>query len=385
MPVIHGPVTISYLFCIVTNDTANRWCLNPTETTHGQAFTHPKRCFQKALHKECKAASKEHASSGCSHARRHPPVTPTSPPPVTCYHPIKGFRSLERNPTTGRYGITFNATKALIEGSSLALPCGRCIGCRIDKSRQWALRCHHEAQMHESNCFVTLTYDDQHVPQDYSVKLRDWQLFMKRLRKKYGNGIRFLASGEYGGRFLRPHYHALIFGHDFKDKVLFRTNKSGDRCYTSAELKELWPYGQHELGNVTFKSARYVAGYIMKKMTGTQADAHYTRVSPIDGQTYRVATEFCVMSRRPGLGTSWFDKFRSDAFPSDFLIVDGRKVKPPAFYLDKLVPEDEKAKIQRNRKRFALKQRSNNTKARLAVREEVQQIRAQRLLRELES
>lgn len=241
--------------------------------------------------------------------------------------------------------------------------------------------------MHDQNCFLTLTYDDQHVPQDYSVKLRDWQLFMKRLRKRVGsNAIRFFACGEYGDKFLRPHYHALIFGFDPPDKVYSRVNAQGSKFYTSAFIQEVWPFGRHDIGEVTYKSCGYVARYVMKKMNGDQADDHYTRVSPIDGNTYRVATEFAVMSRRPGIGTAWFEKYKADAFPSDFLIVDGKKVQPPRFYLDKL-HEEEITKIKRARKRKSIQpnKRADNTPARLKVREEVQSLRAQRLLRKLES
>lgn len=308
---------------------------------------------------------------------------------MTCYHPIKAFRSTERNPTTGRYGLTFNATKALNSANPIAVPCGQCIGCRLDKAQAWAARCHHEAQMHEHNCFLTLTYDDQHVPASYSVELREWQLFMKRLRQHFAyTKVRFLACGEYGEKNLRPHYHALIFGIDFhEDRQLLRTRGSQKlRVYTSPDLAKLWPLGSHEIGTVSYKSAGYVARYAMKKVIGDQEtkDKHYFRRSPVDGQLYRVAPEFCVMSRRPGIGTSWFETFKSDAFPSDFLIVDGRRIRVPPFYLKKL-KDDEAQPIKRARKRAALKHKDNNTKARLAVREEVQSLRAKRLLRELES
>lgn len=304
---------------------------------------------------------------------------------MTCYHPLKAYRSTEINPATGKHGLTFSATKALREGSTLALPCGRCIGCRIDRSRQWALRCMHEAQMHDRNSFITLTYDDQSVPQDYGLKLRDWQLFMKRLRKRIGTRLRFYACGEYGDHFGRPHYHALLFGYDFPDKVFqYSTRASKERVYTSELLREVWPLGDHKIGSVTFKSAAYVARYVIKKQNGDRAADHYNRVSPVDGQTYNVPPEFAVMSRRPGVGTDWFNKFKGDAFPSDFLIVDGRKIKPPKFYLSKL-SENEQKPIKRTRARQQLKQKWNNTPARLAVREEIQQVRVKRLLRPLES
>lgn len=250
------------------------------------------------------------------------------------------------------------------------------------------MRCVHEAKMHPQNCFLTLTYDQQSVPVDYSVKLRDWQLFMKRLRDHVQPlRIRFYACGEYGDRSLRPHYHALIFNYDFPDKTFYRTNSQGDRCYRSDLLNELWGHGTvNELGDVNFKTAGYVARYVMKKIGGDKASDHYRRVSPIDGNTYQVAPEFSVMSRRPGIGMTWFNKFKTDAFPSDFVIVDGRKVKPPNFYLYKMT-EDEQEEIKRARKRLSIQpaQRANQTPERLAVREKVQSLRAKRLLRKLES
>lgn len=307
---------------------------------------------------------------------------------MTCYRPLKAYKSREINPATGRYGITFQATKALVEGSSLALPCGRCQGCLSDKAQQWAMRCVHESQMHARNCFITLTYSNETVPQDYSLKLRDWQLFMKRLRKHAGtNNIRFFACGEYGEKLLRPHYHALIFNYDFNDKKLYRTNKNGDRLYKSETLNKIWGKSSiNEVGNVTYKSARYCAGYIIKKQLNRGDDQKYYRLSPVDGHLYEVAKEFAVMSRRPGIGTTWFEKFQADAFPSDFLIVEGRRVKPPLFYLNKLV-EAEQTKIKRGRKRFSVqpRQKLNSTSERLKVRAEVHRLRLQRLQRPLES
>lgn len=243
------------------------------------------------------------------------------------------------------------------------------------------MRCMHENQMHKKSCFITLTYDDQHVPTDYSVKLRDWQLFLKKLRKSLrSQKIRFFACGEYGDTNLRPHYHALIFGYDFPDKTLYSIRKN-KRYYKSSTLDALWGKSQiNEIADVNYQTAGYVARYCLKKYKGENADDHYSRLSPIDGQVHRVQPEFCVMSRRPGIGTTWFHKFKSDAFPSDFLIVDGKKHKPPKFYLQ-LLKEDEQTKIKRARKRFSLTRRSDQTKERLATREFIQNERAKRLKR----
>lgn len=235
--------------------------------------------------------------------------------------------------------------------------------------------------MHEHNSFITLTYNDDWVPQDYSVKLRDWQLFMKRLRKRTGLPIRFFACGEYGEQDLRPHYHALIFGFNFPDKKLWTTRRENP-VYRSIVLESLWPFGFSEIGNLTYKSAAYCARYVMKKVPVAIAPEHYYRRSPVDGISYEVAPEFAVMSRRPGIGTSWFNEFASDAFPSDFLVVDGVKVKPPKFYLNKL-QEDEQLIVKRERKAFAVKHRDNSTKERLAEREVVQNSKLKLLKRGL--
>lgn len=239
----------------------------------------------------------------------------------------------------------------------------------------------HEAQMQPDSCFVTLTYDEQNVPQDYSVTKRDLQLFFKKLRKSLrGKKIRYLACGEYGDQTLRPHYHLLLFNHSFPDKKL-HAERQGNRIFKSEKLDTLWGKSQiNEIGNLTYQSAAYVARYTLKKINGDRADDHYTRVSPIDGNIYRVEPEFLLWSR--GLGQSWFDKYKSDAFPSDFIIVDGKKHKPPTYYLKQL-EEDQSIQIKRARKRNANKQRHNNTRERLAVREEIQLSRLSRLKREL--
>ena len=144
---------------------------------------------------------------------------------MPCFHPLRAFRSSEVHEKSGKHKIIFNpdSRKALIEGQpALMLPCGQCIGCRSDKAQAMGQRCGHEQKMHEASCFFTLTYDDEHVPADYSVKLRDWQLFLKRTRKRTRvKGLRFAGGGEYGELGLRPHYHGLFFNYDFPTRSFF--------------------------------------------------------------------------------------------------------------------------------------------------------------------
>lgn len=327
---------------------------------------------------------------------------------MACFFPLRAYRSTERNPDTGKYGITFNPHHALVERSPLILPCSKCIGCKLDRTKQWAIRCVHELRTAGSGCFITLTYDDQHVPVDYSVNLRDLQLFFKRLRKHLrkahpGLKIKFFACGEYGTQFGRPHYHACITGFDFPDRTFYRSNDQGDRMYKSELLAELWPAGLHEISDLTFKSAAYTARYVTQVISGDTevVSQHYSRVSPIDGNTYNVKPEFATMSKKPGLGAEWFQRFKGDAFsfsdivnqdgevvgrrPSgDFLVVDNHKVKPPSYYLRQL-SEADALLVQRERKRHSIqpKVKANNTPERLNVRKQVQEAKAKRLSRKL--
>lgn len=298
---------------------------------------------------------------------------------MPCYSPLKGFKPLS-NLDGGR--LVFNTKKALNPDNPTIVPCGVCIGCRIDRSRDWAARCSHEAQMHKENCFITLTFSDENLPEDYSVHVRTLQLFLKKLRKSLPQKIRFFACGEYGDTTLRPHYHALLFGHDWDDKKLWRTTQSGQALYTSEKLTALWGYGHCTSGTVTYQSAAYCARYAMKKITGEKSADHYTRIHPVTKKVVTVQPEFCTQSRRPGVGNAWFERYKSDAFPSDFIIVDGKPHPVPKFYAKKLAEEELEA-IKRQRRRNALPRKHDNTPARLRVRETVKASRLAQLKREL--
>jgi hypothetical protein len=329
---------------------------------------------------------------------------------MACYHLLKAWYSKEINPT-GKRSLVFDPKYALEPEDTLDIPCGQCWGCRLERSRQWAMRCIHESQMHDENCFITLTFSPEGLARrneefmlqelkdpdsvagwsPIGIHVRDLQLFMKRLRKHYSpRKIRYFQCGEYGDLNMRPHYHSILFGIDFADKYHWRTN-NGYRCYRSETLEKLWPYGQSEIGSVTFESAAYVARYIMKKITGDIADDHYTIVDEDDidfetGEikTYKIHPEFVTMSRRPGIGFTWFEQFKSDVYPKDFVTVNGKKMKPPKYYdklLDLLDP-DELSYLKDARADAAMVFSDNNEYDRLLQREAVVETKMKRLPRD---
>nr|UQB76405.1 replication associated protein [Flumine microvirus 14] len=226
-------------------------------------------------------------------------------------------------------------------GEFVRLPCGKCIACRLEYSRQWAIRGVHEASFHSANCFLTLTFDDAKVDafdfepsfdsydcygvddRTYTLVRRDFQLFMKRLRKRFGSGIRYMHCGEYGEELGRPHHHVILFGFDFSDKVPFEEASSSFMLKRSPALEELWPFGFSSVGEANFETIAYVARYVTKKVNGSTADDHYLGRLP----------EFMSMSRRPGIGRDWIDSNVDDVLANDFIVVrNGIKSSPPRYY-----------------------------------------------------
>ena len=242
---------------------------------------------------------------------------------------------------------------------AMLLPCGHCIGCRLEYSRQWAMRCTLEALQHECNYFVTLTYDDNHLPTnpyklcfDDSTGLvthdghshplvpRDLQLFIKRLRKhfedKYGHiGIRFFACGEYGGKTGRPHYHIILFNCPIPDLKLYKRNFQGKPLYNSDMLDKLWNVGYSVIAECCFDTCAYVARYIMKKQTGDNKVIY----DQLD-----LVPEFTRMSRKPGVGRTFYDENKDKIYTYDSVTIlgaDGKALTPcPPKYFDKLYGEE---------------------------------------------
>lgn len=198
------------------------------------------------------------------------------------------------------------------ESSRLMVPCGRCIACRINKTREWQCRLIMESIMCHDMAFVTFTYDNQHLPDDQGLHKDDVQRFMKRLRKDLSKGrkVRYFCSGEYGDKFGRPHYHMILFGiHPILDKQLLYDN---------------WKQGSIFVGSVTPQSCRYVSKYMQKKLTGEKSEAFYGgRQSP-----------FSLASQ--GLGMSFVEKYKDVLREDKCFSFDGKKYPLPRMAKDRL-------------------------------------------------
>lgn len=286
---------------------------------------------------------------------------------MPCYHPRKAYK-------TPLGGITFSAARGFID-LPFTIPCAQCIGCRLERSRQWALRMAHEASLHDSNLFLTLTYNDENLPKYNSLNKTHPQLFIKRLRKKFGKGIRFFLAGEYGELTLRPHYHAIMFNFSLPDLKFYKKTHDGQYLRTSRILDDLWGHGECKVGNVTFESAAYVARYVVKKVTGKAAAAHYGHRIP----------EFSHMSLKPGIGALWYEKYLEETYPSDYVVHDGKRMRPPKAYDKRLEKDDEKLyrSVRSARIQNAKSHAADQTPDRLAIREEVKTAQIEQLKRPL--
>lgn len=268
---------------------------------------------------------------------------------------------------------------------SLKISCGQCVGCRKDRSHQWAARILHESQSHTApSWFATLTDDDAHTPADGSLDYSVFQTFVDNLRaalnpraprgspKKPRVKVRYFVAGEYGTKKVRPHYHAAFFGLDLPDLAYLRMSPSGHKLYTSAMLEKVWGRGFISLGALSWESAAYIASYVCKKQTGPKATA-YLRVDPNTGECHSVRPEFARMSLRPAIGKEWFKKFHADCLPRDYCVVDGRKVPVPRYYRDLFKKMNPHASddLQHDRIERAALSAHERTPERLATRETV--------------
>lgn len=253
------------------------------------------------------------------------------------------------------------------------------------------MRCVHESRLHDSNVFLTLTFDSEKCKVPEGIYHHPFQKFMKRLRKSrevlhidvlaWASGekkyrhitrpkIKYFMCGEYGEEFGRPHYHALVFGVDFPDKKIL---KRDPLLFRSAELERLWPFGFSSIGAVTYESAQYVAGYVVSRRTGQEAEDHYWRVHPATGEVVPVPPEYGEMSLKPGIGFEYLDRFTSDVYTQDQCVINGTRRRPPKFYDKKRlryldVYSDD---VLAERQRKALDLEADSSQDRLAVQERV--------------
>lgn len=283
---------------------------------------------------------------------------------MPCYSPLTAYYSREIG-KSGKRGITFDRN-ASFSGSKLMLPCGQCVGCRLERSRQWAVRCMNEKRLYSESSFLTLTYEDKKLPDGGTLVPRDLQLFMKRLRKELGSGLRFYACGEYGDENRRPHYHVLLFNADFPDKRIVGKSGAGHQLYDSKMLSGIWKDGLHWIGDVTFESCAYVARYVMKKMTGEMEELYDLGTGVVlepEFQRYSI-----------GLGKGYFEKYREEIYAHDNVVIKGKKVRPPRYYDNKfdLIDPARLAVLKKKRRRAALLHREDGTVDRRRVRELVE-------------
>lgn len=313
---------------------------------------------------------------------------------MVCYRPMNAYRSASRNDTTGKYGLTFSGTRGYGDIPMVPLPCGNCIGCRSDRAEGWAVRCRHEAQQCQyanggqgGSSFLTLTFRDDALPADGSGRKETMVNFIRMLkyyvaadRKKRGGAflehrsLGYLLCSEYGDMNNRVHYHLIIFGYDFPDKVVFKTTPGGHVLFRSELLEKAWPHGFSTVGTATYESARYVASYVVKKVTGERAKDEYHRAHPLTGEFVDLEPEFATMSLDPAIGKGWFERYHADVFPDDFVIVDGVRKKPPRYYeklYAKMFGEEALEPIKRQRRATHAGKKEDRTRARLAVREEI--------------
>lgn len=248
---------------------------------------------------------------------------------MPCTSPLRGHQAQAGGP------LSFQKAE-FVSGRWIDLPCGQCLDCRLDYSRSWAIRCVHEAQMHEASSFITLTYSNENLP-GMSLVYRDYQLFQKRVLKRFGSN-RFFMCGEYGGVTGRPHFHACLFGVFFEDRLPWKKMESGEQLYRSALLESLWSNGHASVGSVTMQSAGYVARYVMKKALDSSVSSRRIIFDPVLGENVERVHEFSQMSLKPGIGRAWIEKYWSDVYPHGYVELDGVKMKPPRYY-DKLYAE----------------------------------------------
>jgi len=255
---------------------------------------------------------------------------------MRCVHPVECYR---------KFGGGITWSRADSTGLPAQIRCGQCIGCRLYRSREWAVRMMHEVQSlrEAGSMFLTLTYEDGSVPSDGSLDRGEFPRFAKRLRKRVG-AFRYFHCGEYGEDNNRPHYHAAVFGYRDPDLYRWSASGSGFDLLRSPVVEAAWQLGHVVVGEMDFASAQYVAGYVTKKLQVSKMSSErdyrrwanrYRRVDSSTGEIVEVEPEFATASNRPGLGARWLRRFHKEVYPADEVVMEGQAMPPPRYY-DKL-------------------------------------------------
>lgn len=329
---------------------------------------------------------------------------------MTCYHPLECVLPFKTD-IEGKRHLLFSKSQIydmpgdIIKyysyfdktpyGIKIKVPCGHCLGCMIDRSRMWALRCTDEAKMHEKNVFLTLTFNENYIHDNRSVSKTFLSQFMKRFRYYYGDGIRFLGVGEYGEKKLRPHYHLLLFNFDFDDKYEFKVDTHRGVSYWRSPFLEKYVWcdvaskdslGFSIIGDVNFQTSAYVSRYCTKKIFNNKKHrlAYFKDKEP----------EFMNFSRNYGIGFEAFLEYHTEYLSRGYCdLVNGKKfikMPVPRYYInmaEKYFPK-EFSEYKLKCYDFLIKNLFNenidNTTERLLTREELKKMKVDKLVRSYE-
>lgn len=289
---------------------------------------------------------------------------------MSCYHPFEAIDWTDKYSDFGeprRISFTVPMDKRAElkrQGRLLSLPCRHCVGCRLDKSREWANRCLMELSYHDTGWFVTLTYDDEHLPRNpaldhdtgeilsfhASLVKSDLQKFIKRLRKN-GQEIRYYAAGEYGTQTYRPHYHLIMFGLKLDDLESHGRNVQGDAYFTSQYISKYWPYGFNIVAPITWQTCAYTARYVMKKATHGFDKTFYDKAG--------IEPEFQTMSLKPAIGARYMYDHPEIFDHAHFYVTTpdgGRKMYLPEYFKKKYAESHPHEAYERSLKAIAEKE-----------------------------
>lgn len=285
--------------------------------------------------------------------------------PMSCTQPVLAESYL--CPATHLKAIRFKGADFV---PNLELNCNKCPSCKLRKAKEWALRCWHESQMHEHNSYITLTYDDKHLPLYHDLDHRDFQLFMKRLRIKYPEkNYSFYMCGEYGDVTHRPHYHVVLFGYWPPDAIYHRTQNK-NRYFKSQELDKFWRCGFTDTSSVNYYSAGYVARYTLKKQLPKNDLQDRYIYTDFNGETKVRKFEYVRMSTNPAIGLSWIKKYAEQTIRNNYILdPKGNPFPIPRYYNEYLASEvcSETAEKNADQRIETARASPDNTPERLAA------------------